>query len=113
MQHVGRVDVLQTAERLVDEGLEVRVRERLAGTDLSLSMKERSVRSFVRACVRSIARISGEGQTNNERSTHDGVEVGLHELFVEVHLIEVPIRAKDNVHIIQASDLSPEGTRGA
>ena len=51
MQHVGRVDVLQAAERLVDEGLEVRVRERLAGTDLSLSMKmkERSVRSCVRA----------------------------------------------------------------
>ena len=51
VQHVGRVDVLQAAERLVDEGLEVRVRERLAGTDLSLSMKmkERSVRSCVRA----------------------------------------------------------------
>jgi len=35
----------------------------------------------------------------------DGVEVGLHELFVEIHLIEVPIRAEDNVHIIQASDV--------
>ena len=38
MQHVGRVDVFQAAERLVDEGLEVRVRERLAGSDL---MKDR------------------------------------------------------------------------
>ena len=110
MQHVRRVDVLQTAERLVDKGLEVRVRERLAGTDLSF-IDEGKIRSSVRARVRSIARISGEGQTNNERSTHDGVEVGLHELFVEVHLIEVPIRAEDNVHIIQASDLSPERTR--
>jgi hypothetical protein len=34
VQHVGRVDVFQTAERLVYEGLEVRVRERLAGADL-------------------------------------------------------------------------------
>ena len=30
------MDVFQTAERLVDEGLEVRVRERLAGADLSV-----------------------------------------------------------------------------
>ena len=36
VQHVCRVDVLQTAERLVDEGLEVRVRERLARADLSV-----------------------------------------------------------------------------
>lgn len=57
-----------------------------------------------RACVRSIARISGEG-TKKDRSTHDGVEVGLHELFVEINLIKVPIRAKDNIHVIQASDL--------
>ena len=39
VQHVGRVDVFQAAERLVNEGLEVRVRERLAGSDL---MKDRS-----------------------------------------------------------------------
>ena len=36
VQHVGRVDVLQTAERLVDEGLKVCVRERLARADLSV-----------------------------------------------------------------------------
>jgi hypothetical protein len=38
VQHVGRVDVFQTAEGLVDEGLEVCVRERLAGADLSVML---------------------------------------------------------------------------
>ena len=33
MQHVGGVDVLEAAEDLVDEGLEVGVGERLAGAD--------------------------------------------------------------------------------
>lgn len=33
MQHVGAVDVFETAEDLVDEGLEVGVGERLAGAD--------------------------------------------------------------------------------
>lgn len=53
----------------------------------------------------------------NDCSTHDGVKVGFHELFVEIHLVKVPIRAKDYVHVIQASDLyptksvHPEGTR--
>jgi hypothetical protein len=46
VQHVGRVDVFQTAERLVDEGLEVRVRERLAGADLSVITKKGCVRSL-------------------------------------------------------------------
>ena len=45
VQHVGRVDVFQTAERLVDEGLEVRVRERLAGADLKCGSRVRCVRS--------------------------------------------------------------------
>jgi hypothetical protein len=40
-------------------------------------------------------------------STHDSVEVGFHELLVEIHLIKVPIRAQDYVHVIQASDLYP------
>jgi hypothetical protein len=35
VQHVGRVDVFKAAERLVNEGLEMRVREGLARTDLS------------------------------------------------------------------------------
>ena len=34
VQHVGRVDVFETAERLVNEGLEMRIREGLARTDL-------------------------------------------------------------------------------
>jgi len=36
MHHIGRVDVFQTTENLVDERLEVRVREGLAGTDLEV-----------------------------------------------------------------------------
>ena len=83
------------------------MRPRAVGQSGSECMKERGER-FVRS---SIAWISGEGKDKEDRSTHDGVEVGLHELFVEIHLIEVPIRAEDNVHIIQASDLCPEGTR--
>ena len=86
------------------------MRPRVVGQSGSECMKERGKR-FVRSFVRSIAWISGEGK-DKDRSTHDGVEVGLHELFVEIHLIEVPIRAEDNVHVIQASDLCPEGTRG-
>ena len=35
VQHVGRVDVFKAAERLVNEGLKMRVREGLARTDLS------------------------------------------------------------------------------
>jgi hypothetical protein len=46
VQYVGRVDVFQTAERLVNEGLEVRVRERLAGADLLFIIKEVCVRSL-------------------------------------------------------------------
>jgi hypothetical protein len=94
VQHVGRVDVFQTAERLVDEGLEVRVRERLAGADLSV----------IKGYVRSLGS-AANGKMRMGCSTHDGVKVGFHELFVEIHLIKVPIRAKDNVHVIQASDL--------
>jgi len=36
MHHIGRVDVFQTTQSLVDERLEVRVREGLAGTDLEV-----------------------------------------------------------------------------
>ena len=41
--------------------------------------------------------------------THDGVEVGLHELLVEIHFVEIPVRAKDDVHVIQTSDLCRRG----
>lgn len=37
------------------------------------------------------------------------MEVGLHELFVEIHFVKIPVRAKDNVHVIQASDLRSIG----
>lgn len=37
------------------------------------------------------------------------MEVGLHELFIEIHFVKIPVRAKDNVHVIQASDLRPIG----
>lgn len=35
------------------------------------------------------------------------MKVGLHEFLVDIHLIKVPIWAKDNVQVIQASDLLP------
>ena len=44
VQHVGRVDVFQAAERLVDEGLEVRVRQGLTRTDLR-ELEGKNVRS--------------------------------------------------------------------
>ena len=34
VEHVGRVDIFQAAQRLVDERLEVRIRKRLTGTNL-------------------------------------------------------------------------------
>ena len=97
-QHVGRVNVFQTAECLVDEGLEVRVRERLSRADLNDIF-------FQSKRVRSIARIRVELKRRMICSAYDGVKVGFHELSVEIHLIKVPIRAKDNVHVIQAGDL--------
>ena len=35
VQHIGGVDILQTAEDLVDEGLEMRIGQRLSGADNS------------------------------------------------------------------------------
>ena len=55
VQHVGRVDVFQAAERLVDEGLEVRVRQGLTRTDLRESEGKKG--SFV-----SIISSEGTGQ---------------------------------------------------
>lgn len=45
-------------------------------------------------------------------STHDGVKVGFHELLVEIHLVKVSIRAEDDVHVVQASDLYPSNHEG-
>jgi hypothetical protein len=41
VEHIGGVDIFQTAQRLVDEGLEVRVRERLTGTNLHTQDKQK------------------------------------------------------------------------
>jgi hypothetical protein len=68
VQHVRRVDVLETAESLVDERLEVRIAERLARAD-------------------------------------DCVQVGLHQLLVEVYLVEVAIGPEDDVHVVEACNL--------
>lgn len=38
MQHVGRMDVLEPTESLIEERLEVGVRERLGGSDLEVRM---------------------------------------------------------------------------
>jgi len=72
MHRTSRMDVFQTAESLVDERLEVRVRKGLAGTDLEVKVGAFSVRSSVhRDQLR-------KGRQIN-RSTHDGLEVCQHE----------------------------------
>ena len=43
VEHISRVDIFQAAQRLVDERLEVRVRERLTGTNLRSAQKLQSV----------------------------------------------------------------------
>lgn len=68
VKDVGRVDVLETAKRLIHKALEMSIRERLSGTNNS-------------------------------------VKVCLHELFVEVYFVKDSIRLKDNVHIIEASNI--------
>lgn len=42
MKNIGGVDVFQSAEGLVDEGLEVGIGERLLGADLDVPMREGS-----------------------------------------------------------------------
>lgn len=44
---------------------------------------------------------------------HDGVQVGLHELFVEVDLVERESDwVEDNVEVVEACDLGEEGQEG-
>ena len=66
VEDVGRVDVLEPAQDLVDEGLVVGVGEGLSGSD-------------------------------------DGVEIGLHQLLVQVELV-VGLRV-DDVHVVEAGDV--------
>jgi hypothetical protein len=47
--------------------------------------------------------------------THNRMQVGLHELLVEVNLVVVAVRLVDNVHVVQACDLAhpQRNVRGA
>jgi hypothetical protein len=93
VEYISRVDVFQAAQRLVDERLEVRIRERLTGTNLG-------------------HRVSFTISTEDESAiTYDGMEIGLHKLFVEINFIKVTIWAKDNVHVVKASDLHDQEGR--
>jgi hypothetical protein len=40
------------------------------------------------------------------------MEIGLHELFVEIYFVKVTIWAKDNVHVVKASDLHARKDKG-
>lgn len=82
MQDIRRVDVLEATERLVDEALEVRVRQRLAGADL---------------------------QSARPTPTHDSMQVRLHQLLIQVHLVKHAGsgRVEYNVHVVQAGVSGP------
>lgn len=97
VQHVGRVDVLQTAQDLVDEGLEVGVGEGLAGADDGgqIALHELWGESalfvgWVVLCAGHCWR-GGEGRGASVRT------------LVEVALVEV-VRAGD-VHVVETCDL--------
>lgn len=38
--------------------------------------------------------------------THDSMQVGLHELFVEVDFVEISVRTEDDVHVVETCNLS-------
>lgn len=89
MQHVGRVDVFKTTEGLVDERLEVGIRQWLARADL---------RDLEMSSIRIITAIS--------MNAYNSVEIGLHELLVEVHFVEITTWLEDDVHIVEACNLA-------
>ena len=98
MQHIGRVDVLQAAQDLVDEGLEVGVGEGLAGADDGgqIALHELwGVVSFVRGRARG-ALMAGKGRGGQGRRRRVRT-------LVEVALVEV-VRAGD-VHVVETCDL--------
>ena len=39
------------------------------------------------------------------------MEIGLHELFVEIYFVKVTIWAKDDVHVVKASDLQAQARK--
>ena len=90
VENVGRVDVLETTEDLVDERLEVSVGQGLARADDS---REVALHELCDNCM--LVKCSVVVQ----RKTEEGFRL----TFVQVCLVEV-IRAR-NIHIVEAGDL--------
>jgi hypothetical protein len=87
VQHVGRVDILEAAQDLVDEGLEVGIGKRLAGADNGSQIAFHELcRVYASAAESAVGRESDLGRT-----------------LVEISLIKVV--GPGNVHVVQASDL--------
>jgi hypothetical protein len=61
------MDILQSAEGLVKEGLKVRVRERLAGSNLQASTQCQNSQYF---------------ELRKAVTSHDGVQISFHEFFL-------------------------------
>jgi hypothetical protein len=101
------MDIFQSAEGLVEEGLKVRIGERLSRTNLqSLAQDQKNEYLGLK----------------KSSDSHDGVKISFHEFFlydldekpynsesmntnVEVDFIKVPSGLEDDVHVVQASDL--------
>ena len=86
VQDVGRVDILETAQDLVDEGLEVGVGEGLAGSDNGSQIAFHELCQMV--------------STECHRAELDD-----HRTLVEIGLVEVVWAG--NVHVIETCDLRP------
>jgi hypothetical protein len=142
MQHVGRVDVFQPAQRLVDKALKVGVAQGLAGPDLSSHHAKRplEVSPFApflglfrwkkkqreqerekeqgRKGGRKRGRKAGrEERSGGERKeTHDSMQIRLHKLLVQVHLVETSRPGVlDDVQVVEAGDLptpNPQERKG-
>src|SRR6266702_1403594 len=103
VEHISRVDIFQTAQRLVDERLEVRVREWLTGTDLGRA----------RARAKKKVRFKTSTGARGSAITYDGVEISLHELFVKIYFVKVTIWAKDDGHVVKGGYLDAKaGKKG-
>ena len=98
VQHIGRVDVLQAAQDLVDEGLEVGVGEGLAGADDGGQIALHELWGVLALFVGGVrgALLAGKGRGGQGRR-------GRVRTLVEVALVEV-VRAGD-VHVVETCDL--------
>ena len=94
VQHIGRVDVLQAAQNLVDEGLEVGVGEGLARADDGGQIALHELWGVLALFVGGARGIVGGGRRRGE---------GCVRTLVEVALVEV-VRAGD-VHVVETCDL--------